>query len=217
MQIIHAAQNRHTCKAFDPTRKIPHPVIDQLRAVLRNSPSSVNSQPWHFFIASSDAGKERLARAMVGGHAYNAPKIRDASHVIVLCSRTDLDDAYLATLLDQEDHDGRLAEPEARSRQDATRKGYVSLHRDKQNDLQDWMVKQVYIALGFLLLAAAGLEIDACPMEGFNRKILDEELGLAARGLTGIVLVSLGYRSDGDFNARLPKSRLPEDAVFSEI
>lgn len=217
MQIAHSAQSRHTCKAFDPARKIPQTLVDQLRAVLRNSPSSVNSQPWHFFIAGSDAGKARLAKAMVGGYAYNAPKIHDASHVIVLCSRTDLDPDYLAALLAQEDRDGRLPDAEARSRQEATRQGYVDLHRERRNDLQAWITKQVYIALGFLLLAAANLEIDACPMEGFDQQLLDAELGLAARGLTGTVLVSLGYRSADDFNARLPKSRLPEGVVFSEI
>ena len=31
------------------------------------------------------------------------------------------------------------------------------------------------------------------------------------------LLVALGYRSSADFNAALPKSRLPEAAVISEI
>ena len=46
-------------------------------------------------------------------------------------------------------------------------------------------------------------------MEGFDAKILDEELGLNARGLSSIVIPSLGYHSSEDFNAKLPKSRLP--------
>jgi nitroreductase / dihydropteridine reductase len=29
--------------------------------------------------------------------------------------------------------------------------------------------------------------------------------------------VSLGYRSDEDFNAALPKSRLPQDEIFTFI
>ena len=64
---------------------------------------------------------------------------------------------------------------------------------------------------------AATLGIDACPMEGFDPRVLDEELGLRARGLSSVALVSLGYRSADDFNAKLPKSRLPAETVLSEI
>ena len=64
------------------------------------------------------------------------------------------------------------------------------------------------------LLGAAALEIDATPIEGFDRAALDEELGLRQRGLTAVVLAALGYRSADDFNADLPKSRLPAEEIF---
>ena len=46
---------------------------------------------------------------------------------------------------------------------------------------------------------------------------LDEELRLDAQGLTSVVAVALGYRSDSDFNAALPKSRLPAERVFTHL
>ena len=79
------------------------------------------------------------------------------------------------------------------------------------------MEKQTYLALGTLLLGAAALEVDATPMEGFDAKALDDELGLRERGLTSVVIVSLGYHAAGDFNATLPKSRLASEAVFTDI
>jgi nitroreductase/dihydropteridine reductase len=85
------------------------------------------------------------------------------------------------------------------------------------NDAQQWAEKQVYLALGTLLLGASTLGVDACPMEGFDRATLDHELGLSAKGLTAVVLVALGYRSSEDFNAKLPKSRLPTAATFTNI
>ncbi len=94
---------------------------------------------------------------------------------------------------------------------------YVDLHRFECKDTQDWMEKQLYPALGTLLLGAEALEIDATPIEGFDPRILDEELGLHEKGMTSVVLAALGYRSTGDFNARLPKSRLPEAVVISEL
>jgi nitroreductase/dihydropteridine reductase len=79
------------------------------------------------------------------------------------------------------------------------------------------MEKQVYLALGTLLLGAAALEIDACPIEGFDVKLLNDALDLRAQGLSAVVVVALGYRAADDFNAALPKSRLPMDEVLSEI
>ena len=77
------------------------------------------------------------------------------------------------------------------------------------------MEKQVYLALGTLLLGAATLEIDATPIEGFDRTTLDDVLGLRERGLNSVVLAALGYHSDEDFNACLPKSRLTADEILT--
>lgn len=217
MNIAQAARSRHTAKAFDPARRLPDALVEQLRTVLHLAPSSVNSQPWHFVVAATADGKERIASAMEGTFAYNAGKVRNASHVIVLCARTDLDPAHLAALLEQEDRDGRFPTPEAKANQSKSRGYYVDLHRTELQDVQLWAQKQVYLALGTLLLAAGALEIDACPMEGFDAAVLDQALGLAERGFASQVVVALGYHSDADFNADLPKSRLPASLVFSDI
>lgn len=217
MDILHAARSRHATKAFDPQRTLAPELLDKLCALLRHSPSSVNSQPWHFIVATSDEGKARIARATAGAYAYNAPKVSNAAAVIVFCARTSLDAHYTDTLLQQEQHDGRFSTSEARSGQKKGRDSFIGVHRDERTDLQHWMEKQVYLALGTLLLGAATLEVDTCPMEGFDAAILDREFGLASQGVTSVVLVSLGYRSTQDFNASLPKSRLPEASVFTFV
>lgn len=217
MNIAQIAQARYTTKAFDPERKIPEAVVEQLCAVLRNAPSSVNSQPWHFIVAASPEAKLRVARATQGGFAYNEPKLRNASHVIVLCGRTRLDDAHLDAVIAQENSDGRFATPEAMAMQDKTRRFYVNLHQNEMKDDRSWIERQVYIALGGLLLAAGAVNVDACPMEGFDAAVLDAELGLAEKGLTSVVLVALGYRGADDFNAGLPKSRLAEEVLFTRL
>ena len=217
IDIARIATTRHTCKAFDATKKIDPAEIDALRVVLQYAPSSVNSQPWHFVIAGSDEGRGKVAAATQGGYAYNEPKVRDASHVVVLCARTDIDEAHLAAILDQEDRDGRFVSAEAKTGQNNARSFYVNLHRNELKDVGIWIEKQVYLALGTLLQGAAALGIDACPMEGFDQARLDEVLGLKERGLTSVVLVALGYRSDADFNAKLPKSRLPAEHLFTVL
>lgn len=217
MTLNDAVARRHTVKAFEQGKSLPQDEIETLLNVLRNSPSSVNSQPWHFVVASTEAGREQIAASTDGAFAYNSPKVRNASHVIALCMRTVLDEAHLQNVLDQEDADGRYAKPESKANNDMVRRSYVDMHRYESRDVPQWMEKQVYLALGGLLLGAAMLGIDATPMEGFDQRALDQALGLREKGFTSVVLVSLGYRSDADFNAALPKSRLPRDEIFTFI
>ncbi|MGE8392395.1 oxygen-insensitive NAD(P)H nitroreductase [Pseudomonas sp. BIGb0427] len=215
MDLVSLAQRRYTTKAFDAARKIPAATVQALLEQLRNSPSSVNSQPWHFVIAQTQPQRVRVAKSTDGGFAYNQAKILNASHVIVFCTRTHMPDDHLQAVLAQEAADGRFHNAEARAGQDRSRRGYVDLHRFDQKDLQHWMEKQTYLALGTLLLGAAALGVDATPMEGFDSKMLDAELGLRDQGFTSLVLVSLGYHSSDDFNAGLPKSRLPAESLFT--
>ena len=128
-----------------------------------------------------------------------------------------MDDAYLRQVLDQETRDGRLPTEEARTNQHHVRSSYVHKHEQSAVGLLQWSARQVYIALGFLLLGAAELGIDACPIEGFDAAALDQSLNLEAQGLSSQVLVALGRKSDKDFNAGLPKSRLDESVVITEL
>ncbi|MCK6405033.1 MAG: oxygen-insensitive NAD(P)H nitroreductase [Rhodocyclaceae bacterium] len=219
IDIARIATTRHTCKAYDATRKIPADQVEELKTLLRYAPSSVNSQPWHFFIAETDAGKARLAKATPEGSPYaaNLPKVKNASHVVALCARTNVNDTHLATLLAQEEKDGRFPTPEGKEMQNKGRNFYVGLHRNDPQDMQAWTQKQVYLALGTLLLGAAALGIDATPIEGFDPQALDQELALNEKGLTSVVMVALGYRSTEDFNAKLPKSRLAAETVLTTI
>ena len=75
MNIAQIATTRHTAKAFDPTRVLPDALVEQIETLLRYSPSSVNSQPWHFIIAGTPEGKARIAKATSGGYAFNESKV----------------------------------------------------------------------------------------------------------------------------------------------
>lgn len=217
MNIAEIVRARHTCKAFDASRKIDSDTFEQLKALLRFAPSSVNSQPWHFIIAASDESKGRIADTLKANFAYNEAKARNASHLVVLCAHRQLDETHLASILEQEIQDGRFATPEAKAGQQATRSFYINLHGTQLNDADSWMDKQIYLALGTLMLGAASLGLDACPMEGIDCKAVDQALGLEDKGLRSVVMLALGYRSANDFNAALPKSRLPAERVISEI
>lgn len=217
MDIETCVKTRYTTKVFDPSRKIEPALIEKIETILRYSPSSTNAQPWHFFIAGTEEGKQKIAKATGGFYSFNEAKVKDASHVVVLCSRASIDEAYLQQVLAQEEKEGRFADAAAKEGQHKGRSFFVNRHRFEQRDAQHWMDKQVYLALGFLLMGAAQLGIDACPIEGFDPVILDQELGLREKGLNSTLLVPLGYHAAEDFNAKLPKSRLDSSVIFTRI
>ncbi|KFC03793.1 oxygen-insensitive NAD(P)H nitroreductase/dihydropteridine reductase [Trabulsiella guamensis ATCC 49490] len=217
MDIVSVALKRHSAKAFDPAKKLTAEQAEKLKTLLQYSPSSTNSQPWHFILASSDEGKARVAKAATGTYVFNERKILDASHVVVFCAKTTLDDAWLQKVVDQEDQDGRFATPEAKAGNQKGRRFFADLHRVDLKDDAHWMAKQVYLNVGNFLLGVAALGLDAVPVEGFDAAILDEEFGLKAKGYTSVVIVPVGHHSAEDFNAALPKSRLPLSTTLTEV
>lgn len=217
MNLIEIMNTRYSTKKFDTTKKISEENMTQIKELLRLSPSSVNLQPWHFIIASTEEGKNKISKSTEGFFAFNKEKVLDASHVIVLCSKTSVDEDYLQHVLDKEDEDGRFANADIKNGMHSGRSTFVNLHKNDLNDLQLWNDKQVYLSMGTLLLGVAALGIDAVPMEGFDAGILATELGLNEKGLAPIAIIPIGYRADDDFNATLPKSRLSEDEVITII
>lgn len=216
MDIIKAAASRYSTKAFDAGKKIGEEQIEQVKNLLRLSPSSTNSQPWHFILASTDEAKARIAKATSGFYVFNERKVLDASHVVVFCAKTAIDETHLNKLLEQENADGRFANEQAMAGQHKGRSYFVNMHRFDYKDAQHWMEKQVYLNVGNFLLGVSALGIDAVPIEGFDARILDEEFGLREKGFTSLVIVPIGYRSVEDFNAALPKSRLEFSEILTE-
>ena len=217
MDLLTVSQNRYTTKAYDASKQIPAEQFQRLLEVLRLTPSSINIQPWHFFIADHSAAKARIAKALVGKYAYNAPKVLDSSHTILFCTQADITAQHLEDILTQDDLLGRFKDEQAKQTQNNGRLGYVDYYRNEKGDIQRWAENQTFIALGQALLAAGIEGIDATPIGGFDEAIISEELGLEEKGLIPSVIMTLGYRSESDFNATLPKSRLKAEQIFTQL
>lgn len=214
------AAKRYATKAFDPNKLISAEDFEQLTTVMRLAPSSVNSQPWHFLVASSEHGKARLAEAAAPAGsilAYNASKILNASHSVVFCAKANISDEYLTHVGDAEHADGRYTTPEARANYGNTRQMFVNIHRHEWRDIPIWTSQQVYLNIGMCLMAAAQLGIDAVPMEGIDKAGISSAFALEEQGLLPVAMMCFGYASDQDFNAALPKSRLPASELFTTL
>lgn len=217
MDIVSVALKRYSTKAFDPSKKLTAEEADKIKTLLQYSPSSTNSQPWHFIVASTEEGKARVAKSAVANYVFNERKMLDASHVVVFCAKTAMDDAWLERVVDQEEADGRFATPEAKAANDKGRRFFADMHRVSLKDDHQWMAKQVYLNVGNFLLGVAAMGLDAVPIEGFDAEVLDAEFGLKEKGYTSLVVVPVGHHSVEDFNAGLPKSRLPLETTLTEV
>lgn len=217
MNLIDIVKSRYSTKDFDGTKKVSAEDFEQIKALLRYSPSSVNSQPWHFIIADNDDAKKRMSAGTQGSFAFNQGKVLNASHVILFCVKTEISDKYIKHILDCEEKAGRFPEESIKEMVNNGRNMFVNIHRNDLKDAQHWMEKQVYLNMGTVLLGAGALGLDAVPMEGVDLTALDAEFGLREKGYAAVAMVSIGYRSDADFNAALPKARLEEDEVFTVL
>ncbi len=214
MNVEQIIRTRYASKAYDENRKLTAEQEQQLFDLLRYSPSSVNSQPWHFFTLFSDEAKQKILPAVTEA---NAGKILKSAMVVVFATRTEITDSYLHALLAQEAKDGRFINEEAQKNQDKGRRHFVNLNSGSIQRQQEWMARQVYISLGFLLLGAATMGLDATPIEGFFVDKMDAALGLKEKGLTSVVVATVGHHNENDFNAQLPKSRFGQEQVITRL
>jgi len=217
MSLLETLKRRYSTKEFDTSKKISEENMKLMEDLLQLAPSSTNAQPWHFLIATTDEGKQRIAKAAEGVYVFNKQKVLDAAAVIVFCGRHDVDEAFLLEVLEQEDKDGRFEKQQFKDDMHKGRSFFVNRHRYELKDIEHWAEKQVSINLGQFLLGVAELGLDAVPMEGFNFNILDEEFKLREKGFTAFAVVGVGYHKETDFNATMPKSRLPKDVIIEHI
>ncbi|OOR92108.1 NAD(P)H nitroreductase [Moraxella caviae] len=209
------ANARRTCKAYDPTRRLDDETFGALLEALRLAPSSINIQPWQFLVADTDTTKARLCTSMTGADTHNVAKVMNASHVIVLCTRTTLDNAHLDAVMAAEKSAGRFKDDAALTTRKQHCLSYLTPLQQDSARLNVWAEQQTFIALGHLLMAAQIAGVQATPIGGFNNAALDDELSLHAQGLKSSVIVSLGYASADDANQTLPKARLPAEKVIT--
>lgn len=219
LDISAVVKHRYTAKAYNPEKKVSPELLEKVRELIRFSPSSVNSQPWHVLIAGTEAGKARVAKATEGSFVFNKKAVLGASHVLVFCARNDINEDFLLKILDQEEADGRVPhEGEIRDKVHNGRSWAVNWHRNDLRDFNIWADRQIYLNVGQVALGVAALGIDATIMEGFDLSIVDQEFALAEKGLHSLVIMAIGYHdAEADHNAARPKSRLPYAEILTEF
>ncbi|MEL6494660.1 MAG: NAD(P)H-dependent oxidoreductase [Cyanobacteria bacterium J06623_7] len=209
-QILNRLNWRYATKKFDRERQISAADWQTLEQSLVLSPSSFGLQPWKFLVIRNADLRQQLQQS-----AWNQSQVVDASHLVVLASKTDVQDDDVDRYI-QRVTQVRQMPPEKLAGMEKAIKGFLQAPPFPL-DTEAWSTRQVYLALGFLIYSAALLDIDTCPIEGFQPAKFDEALGLNAKGYSSKVVCALGYRSPEDKVADMAKVRYETAEVVEYI
>ena len=202
-------QWRYATKKFDASKKISEEQLNILLEAARLSPTSYGLQPFHVFVVEDVDIREKLKPV-----SWNQSQIVDASHLLVFANHNEFDASLVDNYLNNVSETRGVALEQL--------KGYGDFMKSKLLDLpgalkDSWTARQVYIALGNVMTAAANLKIDTCPMEGFERKAYDDILGLTEKSLTTTVVLPVGYRAEEDETQHYAKVRRATDDFVTFI
>jgi nitroreductase len=210
-QLVTALNWRYAVKKFDPARTIAPGDWSALEQSLVLAPSSFGLQPWKFIVVTDPAVKAELVPA-----SWGQAQPVDCSHFVVLACRQGLDDVhvdrYLARMVEVR---GPAAAGSAQAFGKVVKQSLDGARAAGRLDA--WQSRQVYIALGQFMAAAAVIGVDTCPMEGITPERYDTVLGLAGTGYTTVVACAAGYRAPDDKYATTPKVRFKAEDVVVRI
>jgi nitroreductase len=197
---------RHACKIFDENKKISDEDMHHILEVARKSPSSFGMEAWKFLVITNDKLREELKP-----FCWNQPQITTCSHLVVVLAGID------SVKVESGEVRARLARrnmPEEKL--NAFLEVYANHLSDVLNDddkIYQWTARQTYIAVANMMNAAASIEIDSCPIEGFEKENVEKVLGLDTSKFQVALMLPFGYR----INEQSEQLRLDFDDVVEFI
>lgn len=207
--LLSALQWRYATKRMNGN-SIEEEKLNTILEAIKLAPSSLGFTPYSILVIKDKATRESMLP-----HCYNQPQIIESDAVVVFAAWTNFKeeqvDKYMGEIASK-----RNVPVESLNGFAANIKGKIN--NSSQEELLIWAEKQVYIALGFGLTAAALEGVDSTPMEGFVPAQVDEVLNLKEKGLTSVCLLALGYRdAEKDFLSKAAKVRRSSEELFIHI
>lgn len=209
MDLVNGLKWRYATKKFDTSKKVDSSDLETMKEAVRLSASSYGLQAYKVLVVQDEKVRKQLRAA-----AWDQPQITDSSLLFVFCHYQHVDEKVV------DDYMNLVAETKGVTQEMLT--GFRdmingSVAQKTEEQIQGWTARQTYIALSNLLAAAAEMQIDTCPMEGFDGKQFDEILGLKEKGLSVAVIAAVGYRSADDETQHTTKVRKAKEELFETI
>lgn len=209
MSLIQSLKWRYATKKFDTTKSIAPEDMQVIMEAIQLTATSYGLQPYKVFNIVNKDLRQQMQVA-----SWGQAQVVEASDVLVFCAYTEITSEMVDNYVQR-----KATTQNIPLKNLAGYSGFMKskIQEKSPEELIDWNARQIYIALGNLLAVCGELEIDACPMEGFEPEKYDTMLGLKEKGLTAVLVCPIGYRSPEDFTQHSPKVRKPLAELFETI
>lgn len=210
MDSIERLKWRYAVKKFDREVLLSKDKIDRLIHAFNLTATSYGLQPIRLVVLQNKTKQVELVK-----HSYGQKQVAQASHVLVICIETHIDQQYITQYFEKVKSIRGTSEEIL----DPFKNALIEDFSQKQTEeIRQWATNQAYLAMGNLLTVCALEGIDACPMEGFNPGAYDEFLDLKSRNLSSVLVLPVGKRAEDDFFSGLKKVRrdLAETVIHIE-
>lgn len=201
MNITEALNWRYATKKFDPSKTLDESTVTELLNAANLTATSYGLQPFKLVVIKNQPLQEQLVTS-----SYGQRQVADASHVIVIAARTDIDADYISQYVDFIELERGLKSGSMDDYKNIMTGAVTGMSEDS---MAQWTAKQAYIVLGTLMAACGSMKIDACPMEGFVSSEYNEILQLASYNLSAVLVLPIGHRATDDPNQQNKKVRRP--------
>jgi nitroreductase len=191
MNLLDKLNWRYATKVFDSSMKVSEDDLNFLKEAIRLSVSSYGLQMYKVLIIENQEIRKELRKA-----SWDQAQISDASHLFIFCNYTKNHDQQVDNYIQQVIDTQKTENIQELKKYGETIKSSIANMPPEAR--RSWAEKQTYLALNNLIVACADRQIDACPMEGFDRQEYNRLLGLDEMGLNTSVIAAVGYRSNRD-------------------
>lgn len=184
--------------------------IETLLDAIRLSASGFGLQPYQIFVIQNPELKAKIQPI-----AYGQPQTVESSHLLVFAAWNEVNEEKIDAFMNLVAETRGLPLEALADYRGAIAGSMLGRPKEMQ---ANWAARQVYLAMGTALTAAAELKIDTTPMEGFVPAKLDELLGLEARGLHSVLMLAIGERDEAnDYMVNAAKVRTPSNELFERM
>ena len=165
MEIFTAIESRRSVKHFDPNHRLTAEERKKLLDLARLSPTAFNIQHWRFVVAEDQELRKQIRAA-----AWNQAQVTDASLLLVLC----------ADLKAWEKDPKRYWSGAPQPVQDFLVPAIGQYYESRPEAQRDEAIRSCGIAAQTVMLAARGMGLDSCPMDGFDFEQVGKLINLPA-------------------------------------
>lgn len=197
MDFSELIQKRRACHNFLADKQIPQTDIQKIIKESSLSPSGYNAQPWEFIIVQEKKNILELQKI-----AFKQEHLKNASAIIIVLGDSKIGrnvDTLLADWLKY----GYCTKEEIPAYKN-------SIAKNRQEDkLKEMALRNAMLASMTLIYSATNLGYASCPIMGFNKHELEEELNIPKDRIIAL-MIALGYEDQGKEKARLPRKKLEQ-------